>query len=462
MRRWSYVVIAALLLACGDNTPGFDAFEARSGKRIALRIFQYADGARQWDGTLFFDRERQERCTVQRWSDGYTYCTPPAVPTVYSEPNCVDGELGRWLTTQPAPTHFYRELTLIGGEVITRMFRRIGEVAPPLTTYEITGGACVESQSAGWTYYSLGEELPNARFVRMKHLSAEGESRLGLDAYTTDDGLYIPIEIGGAPSLRDRVLDNECKVVASPNAETTSCEPAYAGEAQFSRDVTCAANDVLVIEATTSVPEVIVRDQEGCRQYTRRGAEIEHVPLFFPLGPSCISVNPPPDAHLFEVGAAFDVAPLQRVREEVPGRRLQRVLAGDATTRVVDPLLYDSELDVDCIRTQIGDTLRCLPANTFATVVPYYSDAACTQAIEVSLVERGACDATTKFAIDTRGSEPVVRPIDAPMTTPLYELSTADTCLEYIPPPRQQPHMLGAALPLDRFVDAQVIIDPIP
>jgi hypothetical protein len=452
-------LVLVVVLGCGDNTQPLDPAEARSGKRIALRTFAYADGAKQWDPTVFFDRERSERCTVQRWSDGHTYCTPPAAPTVYSEANCIDGELGRWLATQPAPDHFFREITLIGGDVLSRVFRRIGAVAPPATTYEIQNGRCMETLSAGWTYYSLGEELPSTSFVRVRHLSSVGDTRLGLDVYTTDDGLYVPIEIDG-PLLRDRELDNECKVIARPNADTTTCEPAYAGEAQFSRDAQCAATDILLIEATTTVPEVVMREVEGCKSFTRRGPEIPHVPLFFPLGPSCVSVNPPPDAHLFEVGSAFEVAQLTRVREEVPERRLQRIRVGDGTTGVIDALLYDSELDVDCIRTQIGDTLRCLPANTFANVLPYFSDAACTQPIEISFVERGACDATTKFAIDNRADTPIVRSLDAPFGAPIYEISTADTCLEYIPPMRQQVFSLGAALPLERFVDAHVVIEP--
>jgi hypothetical protein len=451
--RWLSLL---LLIACGDNTLPND-YQARSGERIALRVFAYSDGAKQWDPTTFFDRERQEHCTVQRWSDGNTYCTPPAVPTVYTSANCIDGELGRWLATQPAPTHFFREHTVIGGDVISRVFLRIGEVAPPDTTWEITNGRCIESSALGWTYYSLGEQLANTSFARVKHVSAVGETRLGLDAYTTEDGLYVPIQTD-APILRDRVLDNECKVVANPNAAMTTCEPAYAGEAQFSRDAQCATKDILLVEATTTVPEVIVTDDAGCHRYARRGAEIPSVPLFFPLGPSCVSVNPPPDAHLFEIGGAFDVPQLARTHEE-SSHRLRQIFVGDGTTTVVDALLYDSTLDVDCIRTQIGDTIRCLPANTFATVLPYFSDAACTVPVELSLVETGACDATTKFAIDTRGDAPIVRPIAAPFSTPLYEISTADTCLEYVPPARQQAYSLGPAVPLDQFVDAQIIIE---
>jgi hypothetical protein len=445
------------LVGCGDNTQPTDAYQARSGERIALRVYAYADGAKQWDANTFFDRERMERCTVQRWSDGHTYCTPPAVPTVYSEPNCIDGELGRWLSTQPAPEHFFREITLIGGEVISRVFKRIGEVAPPVTTWQIESGRCVETLSAGWTYYSLGETLANTSFARVKHVSAVGEGRLGLDAYTTEDGLYVPIETD-VPLLRDRELDNECKVIAQPNALTTTCEPSYAGEAEFSRSEQCVTNDILLVEATTTVPEVIMTDDAGCHHYTRRGAEIPHVPLFFPIGPSCVSVSPPPDAHLFEVGTPFEVPVLTRTREDST-HRLRRIFVSDGTTTVMDSLLYDSELDVDCLRTQIGDTFRCLPANTFATVLPYFSDDACTQPIEITLVETGACDATTKFAIDKRGEEPIVRAIGAPFTTPIYEISTADMCLEYIPPSRERAYMLGDVLPLDRFVDAHVVIE---
>ena len=446
------------LVACGDNTLPQDAYQARSGERIALRVFAYADGAKQWDANTFFDRERMERCTVQRWSDGHTYCTPPAVPTVYSEPNCVDGELGRWLSTQPAPDHFYREITLIGGEVISRVFGRIAEVAPPVKTYQITAGQCMETLSLGWTYYSLGETLANTSFARVKHVSAVGETRLGLDAYTTEDGLYVPIETD-VPMLRDRVLDNECKVVAQPNAATTRCEPAYAGEAEFSRDTGCATLDILALEATSQVPEVIVRDDAGCRSYFRHSAEIPHVPVFLPVGQSCVSVNLPADVHLFEVGAPFEVPVLTRTHEKDTPHRLRRIFASDGETTVLDSLLYDSELDVDCLRTQIGDTIRCLPANTFATVLPYFSDTACTQPIELTLVETGACDATTKFAIDKRGEEPIVRAIGAKYTAPIYEISTADECLEYVPPSREQAYALGEVLPLDRFVAATVVIE---
>ena len=453
--KWALVL---LVVACGDNTLPKDAYQARSGERISLRVFTYADGAKQWDANTFFDRERMERCTVQRWSDGNTYCTPPAVPTVYSEPNCVDGELGRWLSTQPAPEHFFREITLIDGEVISRVFRRIDEVAPPLKTYEIAGGRCVETLSLGWTYYSLGTTLASTSFVRMKHVSAVGETRLGLDAYTTDDGLYVPIETD-VPMLRDRLLDNECKVLPQPNAATTTCEPAYAGEAEFSRDAGCATLDILALEATSQVPEVIVVDEAGCRRYARHSAEIPAVPLFLPVGPSCVSVALPPDVHLFELGTPFEVPVLTRTHEEDPAHRLRRIFVSDGETTVRDSLLYDSELDVDCLRTEIGETIRCLPANTFATVLPYFSDDACTQPIELTLVETGACDATTKFAIDKRNAEPIVRAIGAKYEATIYEISTADTCLPYVPSSRQQAYLVGEVLPLDRFVDAHVVIE---
>ncbi|HLL22366.1 MAG TPA: hypothetical protein VK427_09555, partial [Kofleriaceae bacterium] len=370
--RWWWLL---LLASCGDNTTTREPYEARSGDRIALRTFLYSDGTRQWDPTVYFDRERGERCTIQRWSDGNTYCTPPAVPTVYTEPTCVDGERGRWLSTQAPPTYFYREYTLIGGEVASRLFGNSGVVAAPAVTYELANGRCVETLADGWTYYALGEPLLTDAFARVRHVRAEGTERLGLDVYTTDDGLYVPAQ-AERPLLRDRVLDDECQVVAQPNQPTTACEPRYAGAIELSRDASCATKDVLVTEATTQVPEVIVVETDGCRHYARRGAEIAHVPLFLPLDSSCIAVSPPADAHLFEIGSAFDVPVMTRRSEVAPERRLQRVLVSDGQTTVVDSLLHDRELGIDCVRTEVGDSFRCLPANTFATVLAYFRDPA--------------------------------------------------------------------------------------
>jgi hypothetical protein len=171
-----------------------------------------------------------------------------------------------------------------------------------------------------------------------------------------------------------------------------------------------------------------------------------------------VSVNPPLDAHLFEIGESFDVPQLMR-KHEPTEHRLQRILVTDGVTTVVDPMLFDSELGVDCVRTFVGQGFRCLPANNFATVLPYFADPICQEPIEISLVEAGPCDSATRFAIDYRGPEPRVRPLVAPLQTPLYEISTADTCLEYIPPGRQKPFTVGDAMPPSAFVDAQLVIE---
>ena len=115
---------------------------------------------------------------------------------------------------------------------------------------------------------------------------------------------------------------------------------------------------------------------------------------------------------------------------------------------------------VSGVRTAIGDgSFRCLPANTLAAVTPYFADPSCLEPIEVSLVETGACDPGTRFAIDNRGVEPVVRPLVAPFAGKLYEISTADTCLEYIPPKREVPFSVGAAMPASAFVNAQLVTE---
>jgi hypothetical protein len=282
----------------------------------------------------------------------------------------------------------------------------------------------------------------------------DGSQRLGLDVYTTDDGLYVPVE-SGRPLLVDREIGMECKVVDQPNAPATTCEPLFTGEAEFSRDPACAKRDVLVLEAGAPVPDILVEQIDGCRTFAHRGAEIDasSISLFLPIGSGCVSVLPPATAHLFDIGEAFEVPRLQRTHE--PGeKRLQRVVLSDGATTVLDSLLFDRELGIDCNRTLVGGSYRCLPANTLATVAPYFSDPGCLEPVEISLVENGACDPPTRFAIDNRGAEPIVRPLVAPFAGKLYEISTADTCLEYIPPKREVPFTVGAAMAPTAFVDA--------
>jgi hypothetical protein len=180
--------------------------------------------------------------------------------------------------------------------------------------------------------------------------------------------------------------------------------------------------------------------------------------VFLPIGPSCVSVNPPSDAHLFSIGTPYEAPVMMRTHEKTD-RRLQRILVTDGVTTVVDSMLFDRELGVDCVRTFVGAGYRCLPANTFATVQPYFIDANCVTPIEISLVENGACDPATRFAIDHRGNEPAVKPLVAPFVGMLYEISTAETCLEYIPPARQVPFTVGATVPPSAFVSAQLVVE---
>jgi hypothetical protein len=454
-------VVVLLLASCGDNTIPQSELDARSGSRIQLEIYAYQDGTRQWDPNVFVDRERGEQCTVARWSDGFTYCTPSSFPTVYASEGCVEGELGRWLATEAPPAYFFREFTLPTGEAISRLFRSGQPVVAPAATYEITNGQCVETSSAGWTYYTLGAQVGHDELARVKRVDDKDESRrLARDVYTTDDGLYVPIELG-RPLLRDRALGGECKVIDQANAPVTTCEPLIASEAELSRDSSCAKHDVLIVEAGAAAPDMVVRDEDGCRTFAHRGAELAPagLALFLSIGENCVSIIPPATSHLFEVGETFEVAQLQRTHEPTE-RRLQRVLLSDGKTTIVDSLLFDRELGVDCVRTQVRKgVFLCLPANTLAGVSPYFSDPACLVPIELSLVETGACDPGTRFAIDTGGNEPAVRPLVAPYTGKIYEISTADSCLEYVPPRREVPFTVGAEMPPSAFVGAQLVTE---
>src|SRR5689334_974050 len=74
------------LAGCGDN--GLDRGAAHSGSRLKLGWYEYSDGTRQRVRDWYFDRERGERCTPARWSDGSRYCTPASDPAVYVDLGC--------------------------------------------------------------------------------------------------------------------------------------------------------------------------------------------------------------------------------------------------------------------------------------------------------------------------------------------------------------------------------------
>ena len=65
-----------LLAGCGDSLDSLGPDELRSGTRLELRYWQFADGTRQWDPTTFFDKKLGLDCMPVQRSFGPTYCQP--------------------------------------------------------------------------------------------------------------------------------------------------------------------------------------------------------------------------------------------------------------------------------------------------------------------------------------------------------------------------------------------------
>ena len=96
------MLVLVALAACGDNTAPVPGGEARSGARLVLERYVYADGTDEVAPGRFFDTARDEHCAPAVWSDGQTVCTPDAGEVVYADADCAQ-MLGRVAEAVPAP-----------------------------------------------------------------------------------------------------------------------------------------------------------------------------------------------------------------------------------------------------------------------------------------------------------------------------------------------------------------------
>jgi hypothetical protein len=134
--------------------------------------------------------------------------------------------------------------------------------------------------------------------------------------------------------------------------------------------------------------------------------------------------------------------------------------AGDV--ELPDPLLFDDDpaRQAECRRISVDGGTRCLPALGLVMDVAYFRDDICTVRAPFALVASGSCDTPAPYAYETVPADGiVVHTLAEPYPGTLYEISTADTCLPYIPPPRFVPHLRGPALPLAAFPSAHLVIE---
>ena len=446
-------LLALALVACGDNLP--DPTLPHSGSRLKLAWYEYDGGARELETGWYFDHALGERCSPTPWSDGHRYCAPAADEAVYINDTCTRA-LGRTLVgLTPAP-FFATSYKLAGASlpVRSKLFRRGMATLPPVAVWQKGANGCIPvEQGDDFEYFELGVEVPVADLVRLRRGDPRGTGELAIIDEIGDDDLRVPV------ALYDRVTEAECTTANLPNVVSAPCTPISTTMTAYFLDPECTNLVVAVPSGTTPSIASLHDVQTSCSTYHRTGRELvlqPMQPMFEKSGTTCALTARPSGYRFFELGERVYVPELGRVRESGT-QRIRPIARVSGTLEVPDPLMYDAELDTECLH---DGELQCVP-RTLGRAVPaaasaHFADPQCEVPVGLAFVPRGACDPPQRFASD--GAD--YYELREPYTKPIYVPSTGDTCSGFAPPAPDVAYLIGARMDRSAFARAQLVIEP--
>jgi hypothetical protein len=153
---------------------------------------------------------------------------------------------------------------------------------------------------------------------------------------------------------------------------------------------------------------------------------------------------------LFAVEAALELPALARSIEDVPDRRLQRIIldSGLDGLRFTDDRLFDTTTGADCRARTLRDATRCLPVNVVPATTLLADD--CTVQVRVVEVPQRTCEPLA-FATSNRPFQ--IRAIGALTSAALFHV-VDDGCQSYASPPGTEVRDLGPPIDLTTFPSA--------
>lgn len=442
MRRGVVLGVLGIVgAACGDDRPHEDLFTAQSGGRLALYWYGYPDGTRQSEPDAFYDTAQHTRCRPDRWVDGVVRCVPIADQVVHRDAACTE-LIGRALTTDE-PTHFL-DYDAVEGELLPSRAYVAGDEVDVNEFYVEVQGQCYGPYFSlpEVEYFAIVGEVAGHDLVPIRETEA-GSGRIGLKLRVSDDGMRVPF------GVRDRVLDADCTPTAQPDG-TATCDPVESTLALYFHDPACAAPVVTV--SPFAEPPVVARvvDAAGCSRYHGVGGELVVNALYRRQGDVCVPAIVSPRPRTFEVTAPLALPSLTRTVEAVPGRRLQQIILADGELRFPDERLFDTATRADCVRQDLDEVTRCIPA-ALAPSLDLFTPT-CVITAPVAELSPRTCELPS-FALGTDQLGITIHAIGDPVAAPMYHWE-ANQCTEYEPARGTTLHTLGPAIDPTAFSGA--------
>jgi hypothetical protein len=435
------------VVGCATTPPPIDPDAARSGSRLKLAWYEFADGFRTWaPPTDLFDAELAVACSPTKWTDGFVRCTPAFGAVVFADAQC----------TQPllaVDASFGLDLVPGCGAYVPAppLYRATTQTVQPSATFERLSGTCMQVPTDPQhpvPRMAVAVAAPVTTLVAMSHVVAGG-GPLAVEVLRGDDGLAVPLRlvdpahaIGCDLSALDQATDLPCRAT-----EAVLSDDLYV-------DARCLAPAVHV-DPSCPTPPLGALPTYGCPIYYALGAE-STAQMFYQDGfNTCGATNTVTTGHVYPLAGRVELARLSRAAAPGSSReQLVYVASGGARFRD-EPHLYDGDLGAECTIVESSSTPAACRPNGAALIGNLFSDPSCTTALP-DLVEIAPDDGCVRRATPTlvdTGS--ATFRIGSPHVGAVYQF-TAPVCEPF-------PYALadvGAQLDPSRIATAMKVRDP--
>ncbi|MGE5185644.1 MAG: hypothetical protein ACM31C_26465 [Acidobacteriota bacterium] len=407
MTRWWWLV---MLAACGDNA-FYDA--PKSGTRLRVEWFQAEDGSEVTTGNIY-DRQRQEFCTIQAWSDGATRCTREAGYVGYLDAACTQRLVVAGVQGEVA--FDFDQATCAQASAWVA-----GDVLAGTQWYEKGDTGCMGPYTTDQPLRVAEKEIDPNAFARLATSAPLGDGRIRTIDYTSADGFRL------VKGYEDSELATPCY----PGFE----DCALLGEYEIDyTDAACTQPIVGLHHDTCNPPATyaIVPDPacSNLQHYHRIGAIVGiRSAIFQRTGDTCTMTTPSTDVEYRALGDEVEVAHLAVASESAPGRRLQPMFfTGDGVAAPTGQLM-DTQVGVPCTWQPATDgATRCLPFS--ASWYTLYTDPSCTQGVPIATWTSAACSdgaPQPQYAAEYFGAGNEIRPLLGRHAGTLYQRN-GQTC----------------------------------
>lgn len=354
-----------------------------SGTRLKI-LWADFDGTRIPVGT--HDAMRGEDCYTSRFADGNTYCVPPANDIQYKDAACSQavGVVYSPATCPTAPPDYLIEYQATPCNYSPSQVYRRGPAVAGNSFYSLqSDGSCGGPYTdPSYHLYSLGAVVPTSELVKLTLTHDAGAGRYTGEYLTSTDGAKL------LTGVFDTGLDTSCYFNRTTDSATTGkCFPRDGWYTSNFSDASCTQPKAGVPNGCPA-PDYIYTARSGtCSEdyqvrWFQAGAASGGALYYSPDGISCSSTTADPSYTYYPSGAEVSLPPQPWSHDPIAGRQivLSHYTEGDARFR--DYEVYDTTHEARCYVMRTGDQARCVPLGA-SVQTGYYSDAGCTQAIDV-------------------------------------------------------------------------------